>query len=54
MLKTRLLRISTKFVQLGFIKTCRVNKSSYGRQLRIYEFTQKCAIYTKLFVDFLT
>ena len=54
MLKTRLLWISTKFVQLGFIETCRVNKSSYERQLRIYEFTQKYAIYRNLFVDFLT
>jgi hypothetical protein len=54
MLKTRLLWISSKSVQLGFIKSCRVNKSSYENQLRIYEFTEKCAIYKNLFVHFLT
>ena len=43
MLKTRLLWISTKFVELDFIKSCRVNKSSYERQLRVYEFSQKCS-----------
>jgi hypothetical protein len=54
MLKKRLLWIPTKFVELGFIKSCRFKKSSYEHQLHIYEFTQKCAIYTNLFVDFLT